>query len=486
MPSNKLSIPMADNLLEKANEILDKAQLAAAEFHQFDQEQTDRIVEAVFKAGFKNRVKLAKMAREETGMGVWEHKVIKNVLGTQLVYESIKNEKTVGVISSDPRTGITEIAQPLGPILAVIPVTNPTSTAMFKILICLKSRNPIIISSHRGAAKACTEAVRICYEAAMEAGAPEDCIQMISSGSRDFTQMIMAHPKVALILATGGTGLVKAAYSSGNPAIGVGPGNVPVFIDESADIPFAVSSIIASKTFDNGTICASEQAIVVVQTIEVKVRAEFERQGCYFLNNEETRKVEKIAIVPESHSMSPFVVGQPVSVIAEKAGITVPEGTKILIAKLDGIGFEYPLSVEVLAPILAFYSAKDYNAAINYCIDLNYLGGIGHSAGIYANDEKRIMDYSEILNAGRILVNTPTSQGAVGYFYNQLAPSLTLGCGTGGKNITTENITAKNLINIQRVSRRKPSELWFSFNQASYYDESLPVDAIMNEYYKNH
>ena len=477
---------MSDSLIEKADEIMEKAIFAAAEFHQYDQTQTDRIVEAVFKAGFNNRVKLAKMAQEETGMGKWEHKVIKNVLATQLVYESIKNEKTVGVISSDPKTGITEIAQPLGPIFAVIPVTNPTSTTMFKILICLKSRNPIIISAHRGAARSCTETVRICYEAALEAGAPEDCIQMISSGSRDFTQMIMAHPKIALILATGGTGLVKAAYSSGNPAIGVGPGNVPVFIDESADIPFAVKSIISSKTFDNGTICASEQAIVVMETCEQKIREEFEKQGCYFLNAEEIKKVEKVAIVEESKSMSPFIVGQSVSVIAQKAGITVPEGTRILLAKLDGIGKNYPLSLEVLAPILAFYVANDYNSAINMCIDLNYLGGIGHSACIYANDEKRIMEYAVLLNAGRILVNTPTSQGAVGYFFNHLAPSLTLGCGTGGKNITTENITAKNLINIQRVSRRMPNELWFSHDQARYYDESLSADEIMKEYYKNH
>jgi acetaldehyde dehydrogenase/alcohol dehydrogenase len=477
---------MTDDLNTTANEILDRAQLAAAEFHQFNQEQTDLIVKAVFEAGFNNRVKLAKMAQEETGMGVWEHKVIKNVLGTQLVYESIKNEKTVGVISQDPLTGITEIAQPLGPILAVIPVTNPTSTAMFKILICLKSRNPIIISSHRGAAKSCAEAVRICYEAALSAGAPEDCIQMISSGSREFTQIMMASPKVALILATGGTGLVKAAYSSGNPAIGVGPGNVPVFIDESADIPFAVSSIISSKTFDNGTICASEQAIVMEEAIAAKVREEFERQGCYFLSQEEITKVEKFAIVPETSSMSPAVVGQSVSVIAEKSGIKVPEGTKILIARLDGIGKAYPLSVEVLAPILAFYIAKDYNSAVNYCIDLNYLGGIGHSAGIYANDERRIMEYSQLLNAGRILVNTPTSQGAVGYFFNNLPPSLTLGCGTGGKNITTENISAKNLINIQRVSRRRNNELWFGFDQSAYYNESLTADQITETYYKNH
>lgn len=477
---------MAENLKEIADEILEKAQLAAAEFHQFNQEQTDRIVEAIFKAGFNNRVNLAKMAQEETGMGVWEHKVIKNVLGTQLVYESIKNEKTVGVISYNSQTGIAEIAQPLGPILAVIPVTNPTSTAMFKILICLKSRNPIIISSHRGASKSCAETVRICYEAALSAGAPEDCIQMITSGSRDFTQLMMAHPKIALILATGGTGLVKAAYSSGNPAIGVGPGNVPVFIDESADIPFAVGNIISSKTFDNGTICASEQAIVMVDAIEKEVRREFERQNCYFLTNEEIKKVEKIAIVPETGSMSAQVVGQSVLTIAKLADINIPEGTKILIAKLDGIGTEFPLSGEVLAPILAFYSAKDYHAAINCCIDLNYLGGIGHSACIYSNNEKRIMEYAELLNAGRVLVNTPSSQGAVGALFNQLPPSLTLGCGTGGKNITTENITAKNLLNIQRVCRRKPNEMFFGFDQSKYYDESLTADEITKEYYKNH
>jgi acetaldehyde dehydrogenase/alcohol dehydrogenase len=477
---------MTEDFLKTANDILEKAQLAAAEFHQFNQEQTDRIVEAVFKAGFNNRVKLAKMAWEETGMGVWEDKVIKNVLATQFVYESIKSEKTVGVISYDPRTGMTEIAQPLGPVLAVIPVTNPTSTVMFKILICLKSRNPVIISSHRGAARSCAEAVRICYEAALGAGAPEDCLQMITAGSRDFTQIMMAHPKIALILATGGTGLVKAAYSSGNPAIGVGPGNVPVFIDESADIPFAVSNIISSKTFDNGTVCASEQAIIMVESIEDQVRSEFERQHCYFLNEEEIKKVEQIAFVPETNNMSPAIVGQPVSVIAQLAGITVPPQTKILIAKLHGIGKDYPLSGELLAPVLAFYSARDYYTAVNYCIDLNYLGGIGHSASIYANDQQRIMEYAELLNAGRILVNTPTAQGAVGYFFNQLPPSLTLGCGTGGKNITTENITAKNLINIQRVCRRKPNELWFSYDQSKYFDESLTADAIVEDYYKNH
>ncbi len=477
---------MSENTQEKADVILDKAMLAAAEFQQFDQGSTDRVVEAVYKAGFNERVKLAKMAWEETGIGIWEHKVLKNVIGTQLVYNSIRDEKTVGVISSDPVTGITEIAQPLGPIFAVTPVTNPTSTVMYKILICLKTRNPIIISAHRSAEKCCREAVRICYEAALEAGAPEDCIQIIPAGSRELTQTVMGHPKLALILATGGTGLVKAAYSSGNPAIGVGPGNVPVFIDTSADIPFAVSGIISSKTFDNGTICASEQSVIVEQSIGKAVKAEFERQGGYFLTPDEIKLVEKVAMVPGTLGMSPYIVGQSVEVIARKAGITVPEGTKLLIARLEGVGADYPLSAEVLAPILAFYEAPDYRSAIHLCIDLNYLGGIGHSAGIYANNDVRIMEFSNLINAGRIVVNTPTSQGAVGGTFNNLLPSLTLGCGTGGKNITTENISAKHLLNIQRVCRRKLNQQWHGMDLMAYLDESMDEQQLSAEYFKNH
>jgi len=443
-------------------------------------------VEAVYRAALNARVKLAKMAVDETGIGIWEDKVWKNVIGTQLAYEDIRDQRTVGVINHDTVTGISEIAQPLGPIFAVTPVTNPTSTAIYKILICMKTRNPIIISAHRNAARSTGEAARICYEAALEAGAPEDCIQMIPAGSREFTQMVMAHPRVALILATGGTGLVKAAYSSGNPAIGVGPGNVPVFIDESADLPFAISSIIMSKTFDNGTVCASEQSVVVEEKIAPQIRDEFKRQNCYFLSPEEILKVQNIAVVKESMSMSPFIVGQSVETIAQKAGITVPKGTKILLAELKGVGKDYPLSVEILAPILAFYTAKDYHSAIKLCIDLNYLGGIGHSAGIYANDEHRIMEFSQLINAGRIVVNTPTSQGAVGGTFNMLSPSLTLGCGTGGKNITTENISVKHLINIQRVCRRKMNDRFFSIDKPKYLDENCSEADLRFEYHKNH
>jgi len=476
---------MNEVLFARANEILDKATYSAAVFSQYDQKSVDRIVENVYKAGFDNRVKLAKMAHEETGIGVWEHKVLKNTIGSLLVYESIKEEKTVGLISHNEVTGISEIAQPLGPILAVTPVTNPTSTVLYKILICLKTRNPIIISPHRSSIKCCEEAVRICYEAAINADAPDDCIQILSGGSREVTNMLMSSPKIALIIATGGTGLVKAAYSSGNPAIGVGPGNVPVFIDESADITYAIKSIISSKTFDNGTICSSEQAIIVDKKINKAVKEEFERQSCYFLTPEEIKKVEAVAIIPDTSNMNPLIVGQSVKKIAEKAGISVPEGTKILLAELTGIGKGYPLSNEILAPILAFYDAEDTNTAIKLCIDLNYLNGIGHSACIYANDEKRIMDFSLLMNAGRIVVNTPTSQGAVGGTYNLLPPSLTLGCGTGGKNITTENITAKHLINIQRVCRRRMNEKWFNTNPSILFDEKIDAQTFSKEYNKN-
>lgn len=471
--------------LKQADEILERAGMAAGIFEMLDQRHTDRIVKAVYEAGFKNRVKLAKMAHDETGLGVWEHKVLKNVLATQIIYENIRNEKTVGIISEDDTTGITEIAQPLGPILGIIPVTNPTSTTLFKIMIAMKTRNPIIISPHFKAAGCCAEAARICYEAAIAAEAPEDCIQWIESPDRELTQAFMRHKDIALILATGGPGLVKAAYSSGTPALGVGPGNVPVFIDESADIPFAVENIILSKTFDNGTICASEQAVVVEKKISARVRDEFIRQGCYFMDQEEIRKVERIAVDPETRLMSAAVVGQPVGKIAGLAGITPPGDARILMAELAGVGLDHPLSGEILAPILAFYEKEDFNSAIKLCIDLNYLGGLGHTVGIYSNDDERIKQFAMLMNAGRIVVNTPSAHGAVGGLFNRLNTSFTLGCGTWGKNITTENITARHLINIKRICRRRSNEKWFRFPKEKYLDESLTGEIILDEYNKN-
>ena len=478
-PRNSAAGTMADDLLQKAC-------MAAAVFQQYDQEQTDRIVARVCRAGFAQRVALAKMACAETGLGVWEHKVVKNVIATQYIHESIRNERTVGVLSVDEASGITEIAQPLGPVLAVIPVTNPTSTVLFKILICLKTRNPIIISPTRKALKCCAETARICYEAALEAGAPEDCIQCLPEASRELTHAVMSHRQLALILATGGTGLVGAAYSSGTPAIGVGPGNVPVLIDVSADVPFAVENIILSKTFDNGTICASEQAIVVEQALSARVRAEFERQKCHFLTPDETVRVQAVAVLPDTGAMNPAVVGQSAMKIAEMAGIAPPAGTRILLAKLAGAGKDYPLSGEVLAPVLAYYEAADFDAAIKRCIDLNYLGGIGHTAAIYANDDRRIALYSELMNAGRVLVNTPSAHGAVGGTYNTLTPSFTLGCGAGGKNITTENVSARHLINVKRCCRRRTNERLARFDASRYLDEKLDLDAILSQYNRNY
>ncbi len=468
------------------DQMMEKAIFASAVFSLMDQEHTDRIVRAVYEAGFNARVKLAKMAAEETGIGRWKDKVIKNVVATQLVYEDIKDLKTVGIISEDKERGIAEVAQPMGPILAIIPVTNPTSTVMFKILSALKARNPIIICPSKKAIQCCAEAARICYEAAMSQDAPEDCIQWLTQVSREQTQELMSHPKLALILATGGGGLVRSAYSSGTPAMGVGAGNVPVFIEKSADIPFAVEQILISKTFDNGTICASEQALVVDGSVADFVVAEFKKRGAYFLSAAEIPLLEKVAWDAKKKSMNPDVVGQPPEVIARMAGLAIPPDTCLLIVPLEGVGHGYPLSSEILAPILAFYHAPDFDGAVKICIDLNYHGGIGHTVSIFSNDDDRINQFSILMNAGRIVVNTPSSQGAVGSIYNALSPSLTLGCGTGGKNITTENVTARNLLNIQRITRRRPNLRMAQFDVSKYLDESLDARAIEAEYNRNY
>ncbi|HBC88602.1 MAG TPA: hypothetical protein DCZ94_16770 [Lentisphaeria bacterium] len=470
---------------EKVDEYFTNAKNAAAVFSQLDQQQTDAIVKAVYEAGFKNRIMLAKMAAEETGLGKWQDKVIKNVVATQFVYEDIKDLKTVGIIHEDHVTGITEIAQPMGPILAIIPVTNPTSTVLFKILIALKTRNPIIISPSKKARKCSCEAAKICYEAALKMDAPENCIQWVEDTSRETTQAMMVHKSLSLILATGGTGLVKSAYSSGTPTLGVGAGNVPVFIEKSADIPFAVEQICISKLFDNGTICASEQAIVAEKSVASKVEEEFRRRKACILTAEQVKLLEKAVYDSEKKLMNADIVGQPAMTIAKKAGLDVPPDTQLLIAPLKGVGNEYPISSEILAPVLAYYVADDFEHAVNICIDLNYHGGIGHTASMFSNDDEKIKQFSTLMNAGRIVVNTPSSQGAVGGIYNMLSPSLTLGCGTGGKNITTDNVTAKHLLNIQRIARRRENQRLEKFDKSLYFDESLDAGAIEKIYNRN-
>jgi len=466
--------------------IMHRAAAAAAVFSQLNQSQTNRIVKAVYEAVFRHRVRLAQMAAEETGLGRWQDKVIKNVVASQFVYNDIKDQKTVGVISEDPISGIVEIAQPVGPILAIIPVTNPTSTIIFKTLIALKTRNPLIISPSPRAMRCGQETARICYEAALAAGAPEDCVQCLATTGHELTHAFMTHKSLALILATGGSGLVRSAYSSGTPAIGVGSGNVPVYIERSADVSFAVEQIMISKLFDNGTICASEQALVVEREIAEAVASEFRRRKAHFLSPAEVARLTPIAFDKARGVMNPAVVGQSAARIGEMAGLDLPPHTQLLIAPLEGVGPRWPLSSEILAPILAWYVAEDFSSAVNLSIDLNFHGGIGHTVSIFSNDEARIREFAMLMNAGRIVVNTPSSQGAVGGIYNSLRPSFTLGCGTGGHNITTDNISACHLMNVQRIARRRENERLARFDLNLYYDESLDAAAIDAAFNKNY
>jgi len=467
------------------DEIIQRAQKAATAFRELDQPKTDRIVRAVYLAAMDNRVRLAIMAAEETGLGFGPHKVIKNVIASQLVYEHIKNHKTVGVISEDSFSGVIEMAQPLGPILVLIPAINPTSTTIFKILITMKTRNPVIISGNAIAKNCVAETARVCYESALKAGAPQHCIQWLTKPNLKTTKELMSHRGLALILATGTGELVKASYSSGTPTIGVGSGNVPVYIGATADIPFAVQNILMSKTFDNGSICASEQAIVVKKEIAEKVIAEFEIQKAYFLSPEEIEKVGRIAYDKERAVMSVGVVGQPVQRIAEMAGIQVPVDASVLIAKLDEVSRRHPLSAEILAPILAFYIEEAFEAAIARCMEITQFGGIGHTAVIYSNNPERIEYFSRNLNVARILVNTPSTQGALGGMFNTLSPSFTLSCGSGGKNSTTDNISTRHLLNIHRICRRRVNERWKNIDHRKYLDESLKAEEIEREFNKN-
>lgn len=467
-------------------QIITKAQKAAAEFRHFTQEQVDHITHAVFEAGFNNRVRLAKLTHEETKVGKWEDKVIKNVIATQYVYHDIKDAKTVGVIAQDKEQEVVEVAEPVGPIFAVTPITNPSSTVLFKILISMKSRNPIIIRPHGSARKCSVEAARICYEAALNAGAPKNCVQWIKRSTREEVLALMSHDKVSLNLVTGSVALVRAAYKSGNPTIGIGPGNVPVYIGKSADVPFAVEQICISKTFDNGTVCASEQAIVANRHNVDEVIREFKKWKAYFLSKEEIKRLEPVAFNQEEKVMRVNVIGQSAPFIAQMAGFEVPPDTNILIAPLEEIGTQAPLSLEILAPILAFYVADDFEQAIELCRQINQHGGLGHTACIYSYKEDKIAHFASVMNAGRILVNTPASQGALGGTYNKLKPSLMLACGTGGKNITTDNISVRHLLNIRRIARRNVCPYIKDSFIHNYLDESLDAEKIEELHRKNH
>lgn len=462
-----------DAFEQYAEELVGKAWAAAEQFRGYTQERVDRIVRAVFEAAYQSRIYLAQLAFDETGIGVFEHKIIKNAWASLLVYDDIKNRRTVGVVANDPIRGITEIAQPKGPILATIPVTNPTSTAIFKVLISMKTRNPVIFSPHGGARRCIRETVKILEEAAIGAGAPPGAIQIMTRPQKEILERVMRHRRLALILATGTGSVVRLAQQSGTPTLGVGPGNVPVFIDRSADLALAARYLVHSKTFDNGTVCASEQALVVTRDMDSKIRRALMERGCYFCNDAEMKALDALAFDSEARSMRADVVGRSATEIAHRCGFEVPEKTRLLIAEPGGIGREYPLSHEILAPILAYYSVRGYDDALAACMRLNEQGGIGHTVGLYANDERVVEEFGRTMNAGRIVVNQPTTQGAIGGLYNTLDPSLTLSCGAGAGNITTDNITVPHLLNIHRVARRRLNHRWMDLPRETWLDPSL-------------
>ena len=462
--------------VETLESVLTSLKEAEKKFSTYTQEQVDKIFLAAASAANKARIPLAKMAVEETGMGVVEDKVIKNNYAAEYIYNAYKNTKTCGIIEEDKAYGIKKIAEPVGVIAAVIPTTNPTSTAIFKCLLALKTRNAIIISPHPRAKKSTAAAAKVVLDAAVKAGAPEGIIEWIDTPSLEMTNLVMKEADI--ILATGGPGMVKAAYSSGKPAVGVGAGNTPAIIDDTADIVLAVNSIIHSKTFDNGMICASEQSVIVHQNVYDAVKTEFAARGCYFLDSEETEKVRKTILI--NGALNAKIVGQSAFRIAELAGVTVPEGTKILIGEVESVDLSEEFAHEKLSPVLAMYKAEDIHDAFNKAEQLIADGGYGHTSSIYLNEiteHEKLDEFSARMKPCRILVNTPSSQGGIGDLYNfMLRPSLTLGCGSWGGNSVSENVGVKHLLNVKTVAIRRENMLWFRAPEKVYLKKGcLPV-----------
>ncbi len=451
-PSTSAAAPARDDRsIAEARELIERAHAAFVEFQNFTQEQVDRVVDAMAAAATANAEKLARMAVEETGYGVVEHKVQKNLFASKRVHEAIRGMKTVGVVREDRAQGIVEIAVPVGVVAAILPSTNPTSTAIYKILIALKGRNTIVLSPHPTAMRCTCEAVSIMKQAAVAAGAPQNVICCFSTPSLAGTQELMRHRRTAVVLSTGGMSIVRAAYSSGKPAFGVGPGNVPAFIDRSADIAKAVADVVFGKTFDNGTICSSEQAIVAEEAIREPVLKELSSQGAYFLKPDEIVRLGREMVNLEAHTITAKFVGKSAVKVAELAGIRVPGSTRVLVAQLDGVGREHPLSAEKLSPVLALYFVKDRAAALDTCQALLRFGGLGHTCAIHARDEQVIREYGLRMPAYRVVVNSPSPQGSIGSSTN-LFPAMTLGCGAAGGNITSDNISPLHLINLKRIA----------------------------------
>lgn len=436
--------------MSSLDRVFSELELAGSILEKYSQEDIDKVVYSIVKVAEKNSERLAKLAVDETGFGIVKDKITKNSLATTVLWDSIKDVKTVGIINEDAVRNILEIAAPVGIVVAIIPSTNPTSTALFKAIIALKGRNPILFSPHPSAKKCITETINVIREGLRLSGAPENAVQILENPTIELTNEAMKHRKTSIILATGGLGLVKAAYSSGKPAYGVGPGNVPVFIERTAEVVKAVKDVLTGKSFDNGTICASEQAIVADKPIAEQVLKALIDNGGYVLSGDEIDKVEKV-VVTEKFTPNPKIVGKSAKYIANLAGINVPDNTKALVAPLKGVGKDFPLSIEKLSPVLAFYIDDGWEQACDRCIKLLKFGGLGHSMGIHSRDMNVIREFGLHKPAFRILVNSPTTLGAVGYT-TKLNPSLTLGCGTFGNNITSENVTAKHMINVKRVA----------------------------------
>jgi len=437
--------------IQEAREQVARATEAQKRFARFSQEQVDAVVAACAEAATAAAEPLARLAVEETGYGNVPDKILKNRFGSVDVYRAIRSMRTVGILREDKEKGIVEVASPVGVVAAVIPSTNPTSTAIYKTLISIKACNAIVLSPHPSAMRCICEAAGILARAAMQAGAPEGLINCMTHTTLQGTQELMRHRDVGVILATGGTGLVRAAYSSGKPAYGVGPGNVPAFIERTADVRKAVADIIAGKTFDYGTICSSEQAIVVEETVRDLTLEECRRQGAYFLSPDEIQKVGALVFHAGSHTPNPKIVGRPATVIAEEAGIQVPPATRVLIARLEQVGRDHPLSAEKLSPILAFYSVPNLAAAIDLCTRLLHFGGLGHTCSIHSQNESAIREFGKVVPAFRVCVNTSAVHGSIGYSTN-LFPAMTLGCGAPGGNITSDNIGPQHLMNIKRIA----------------------------------
>ena len=463
--------------IQSLEALIDRVLAAQATYAKFSQKQVDEIFKQAALAANAQRIPLAKMAVAETGMGVVEDKVIKNHFASEYIYNKYKDEKTCGTIESDRHFGIQKMAEPVGILAGIVPTTNPTSTTVFKALLALKTRNAIIFSPHPRAKNCTVEAAKIVLDAAISAGAPPDIIGWIDEPTVELSKALMQHPRVDLILATGGPGMVKAAYSSGKPSLGVGAGNTPAVIDETAEIRMAVSSILLSKTFDNGTICASEQSVVVVDEVYEAVKQEFCDRGAYFLNPEEKAKVGNLIL--KDGRLNAAIVGQPISKIAELAEISVPEGTKVFIGEAEAIGDTEPFSIEKLSPILGMYRSPNFEAATQTAQDLVLLGGRGHTSVLYTapHNQDRITTFESLVSTARVLINTPSSQGAIGDLYNfKLDPSLTLGCGTWGGNSISENVGVRHLLNVKTVSERRENMLWFRIPPKVYFKYGcLPV-----------